>query len=70
MVELCERFGDEVFDAACKELLARNHRAMKHLIGTQIGEAPVSFEDYVCDDGMGHGPFKIKCTMWREGERR
>jgi N-methylhydantoinase B len=67
--EMCERFGDEVFDSATAELLARNHRAMKHLIGTQIGEAPVSFEDYLCDDGRGFGPFKIKCTMWREGER-
>jgi len=67
--EMCQRFGDEVFDSALQALLARNHRAMKHLIGQQIGEAPVSFEDYVCDDGMGHGPFKIKCTMWREGER-
>ena len=67
--EMCERFGDEVFDAALQELLRRNHRAMKHLIGTQIGEARVSFEDYICDDGKGAGPFRIKCTMWREGER-
>ena len=37
--------------------------------GMAIGEAPVSFEDYICDDGMGAGPFKIKCTMWREGEK-
>jgi N-methylhydantoinase B len=69
VVEMCERFGDEVFDSAVQDLLARNHRAMKHLITTQIGEAPVSFEDFVCDDGRGNGPFKIKCTMWREGER-
>jgi N-methylhydantoinase B len=69
VVEMCERFGDEVFDSAVQELLARNHRAMKHLIATQIGEAPVSFEDYVCDDGMGNGPFKMKCTMWRQGDR-
>ncbi|CAN5902516.1 hydantoinase B/oxoprolinase family protein [soil metagenome] len=67
--EMCERFGDEVFDSALQELLARNHRAMKHLIGTQIGEAKVSFEDYICDDGKGAGPFRIKCTMWREGDK-
>jgi len=67
--EICQRFGDAEFDAAVNELLARNHRAMKHLIGVAIGEAPVSFEDYVCDDGRGNGPFKIKCTMWREGEK-
>ena len=67
--EICERFGDEIFDSAVIALLARNHRAMAHLINTAIGEAPVSFEDYVCDDGRGAGPFKIKCTMWREGDK-
>ncbi len=64
--ELCTRFGDDVLVAAMDELLARNRRAMAHLIATSIGEAPVSFEDYVCDDGRGAGPFKIKCTMWKQ----
>ena len=67
--EICERFGDDVFVSAMDELLGRNHRAMKHLIQTAIGEDKVSFEDYVCDDGKGAGPFKIKCTMWRQGEK-
>jgi N-methylhydantoinase B len=66
VVEMCERFGDDVFVSATEELLARNHRAMKALIETSIGEAPVSFEDYICDDGLGFGPYKIRCTMWRE----
>jgi N-methylhydantoinase B len=66
--ELCTRFGDDVLVAAMDELLARNRRAMAHLIATSIGEAPVSFEDYICDDGKGAGPFKIKCTMWKEAE--
>lgn len=67
--ELCERFGDDVFYSATEELLARNHRAMKHLITNMIGEEPVMFEDYICDDGKGNGPFKIKCTMHREGDK-
>lgn len=69
VIEMCERFGDDVYISATAELLARNHRAMKQLIATSIGETPVSFEDYLCDDGMGFGPYKIKCTMWREGDR-
>jgi len=69
VVEMAERFGDDLFVSAAVELLARNHRAMKQLIATSIGEEPVSFEDYVCDDGMGSGPYKIRCTMWREGDR-
>jgi N-methylhydantoinase B len=66
VVEMCERFGDDVFVSATEELLARNHRAMKALIESSIGEAPVSFEDYICDDGLGYGPYKIRCAMWRE----
>ena len=67
--EICDRFGDDVFHSATNALLARNRRAMKHLIMTSIGEEPVSFEDYICDDGNGAGPFKIKCTMHRKGEK-
>jgi len=69
VIEMCERFGDDVYISATEELLARNHRAMKQLIETAIGEEPVSFEDYLCDDGMGFGPYRIKCTMWRENGR-
>jgi N-methylhydantoinase B len=69
VIEMCERFGDDVYISATEELLARNHRAMKQLIESAIGEEPVSFEDYLCDDGMGFGPYKIKCTMWREDGR-
>ena len=67
--EICERFGDDVYNSATNELLARNRRAMRHLIMTSISEEPVSFEDYICDDGNGAGPFKIKCTMQRKGEK-
>ncbi|KPF87185.1 5-oxoprolinase [alpha proteobacterium AAP38] len=68
VVEMCERFGDDVFAAATDELLARNYRAMKQLIASSISEEKVSFEDYICDDGMGFGPYKIRCTMHREGD--
>ncbi len=69
VVEMAGRFGEDLYVAATQQLLARNHRAMKSLIAQSIGEAPVSFEDYICDDGMGFGPYKIRCTMHREGER-
>jgi N-methylhydantoinase B len=67
--EICNRFGDDVFNSTLNELLDRNRRAMRHLIVNSIGEEPVFFEDYICDDGKGNGPFKIKCTMHREGEK-
>ena len=69
VLEISDRFGDDLFVAATEELLARNHRAMKALIASSIAEEPVSFEDYICDDGTGFGPYRIRCTMQREGER-
>lgn len=69
VIEIAERFGDDVFVSACEELLDRNRRAMQQLIDSAIGEEKVSFEDYVCDDGQGYGPYKIKCTMWKENGR-
>ncbi|MEM7779753.1 MAG: hydantoinase B/oxoprolinase family protein [Pseudomonadota bacterium] len=69
VVEMAERFGDDVYYSATQELLDRNHRAMKALISMAVSEEPKSFEDYICDDGKGFGPYKIKCTMRREGEK-
>ncbi|GGC40633.1 5-oxoprolinase [Novosphingobium marinum] len=69
VIEMAERFGENVYFSATQELLARNHRAMKALIAQAVAEEPVSFEDYLCDDGMGYGPYRIKCTMWREGDK-
>ncbi len=69
VVEMADRFGDDVYYSATQELLDRNHRAMKALIGMAVAEEPVSFEDFICDDGKGFGPYKIKCAMWRDGEK-
>ncbi len=69
VVEIAERFTDDVFHQAMEELLDRNFRAMKQLIANTIPEKRQTFEDYICDDGMGMGPYKIKCAMWREGEK-
>jgi N-methylhydantoinase B len=66
-VELAERFGDDVLVSTMDIMLDRNHAAMKHIIEMFIPEEPREFEDYLCDDGMGMGPYRIKCKMWREG---
>jgi len=67
-VEMAERFGDDVFHSTMGIMLERNYKAMKFIIQNFIPEEPRVFEDYLCDDGMGMGPYKIKCTMWREGD--
>ena len=68
VVELCERFGTDIFAQACDALLERTERAMRTLIVKNLPTEPQSFEDYVDDDGCGNGPFKMKLTVWREGE--
>ena len=68
MIEICERFGRDVFAAACDALLERTRVAMTKIIRQYIPEEKVSFTDYVDDDGLGNGPFKMVLTVWREGD--
>jgi N-methylhydantoinase B len=68
VMELCERFGKQTYLAACQALLDRTYNAMRQLITQNIPEEPQSFEDWIDDDGCGHGPYKMKLTIWREGE--
>lgn len=68
-LELAERFGDDVYASALDALLARNRRAIAALIRQTMPEEKVYFEDWICDDGIGMGPYKVACHMWREGER-
>ncbi|MFT5133257.1 MAG: N-methylhydantoinase B, partial [Gammaproteobacteria bacterium] len=67
--ELAERFGDDILHSTMEIMLERNHMAMKQIIAMLVPEEPRSFEDYLCDDGVGMGPYKIKCTLWREGDK-
>jgi N-methylhydantoinase B len=69
VIEMCERFGVDTFVAALDAALERNRLAMAELIRRTIPEEELTFEDYICDDGRGAGPYKLKCTMRREGER-
>lgn len=69
VIEMANRFGDDVYYSALAELLDRNRRAMAQLIKTTVPTRKQSFEDYLCDDGMGMGPYKMRCTMWREGSK-
>lgn len=69
VIDLCERFGLSTYQAACEALLERTRRMMAQLIVQNLPEQPVSFEDYVDDDGLGNGPFKMKLTLWRKGEK-
>lgn len=67
--ELAERFGDDVYTTALSNMLERNYLAMREIIRQVVPETKQSFEDYICDDGAGLGPYTIRCTLWREGDR-
>ena len=69
VIEIADRFGDDNFYSALDELLERNKRAMSKLIKTTVPTTRQVFEDYICDDGLGMGPYKIKCAMWRQGDK-
>ncbi len=68
-IEISQRFGDDVFYSTMEVMLERNHVAMEAIINMLVPEEPRTFVDYVCDDGVGMGPYKIQCKMWREGNR-
>ncbi len=67
--DLCRRFGVDVYRRVCDALLKRTRDAMGAIILRHIPEEPVSFVDVVDDDGQGNGPFEMKLTVWREGEK-
>jgi N-methylhydantoinase B len=65
-VEIADRFGDDTFFTTMQIMLDRNLEAMRAIINMIVPEEPSYFEDFVCDDGVGKGPYKIACKMWRE----
>jgi N-methylhydantoinase B len=68
VIELCERFGTDEYEAACAALIDRTRIALGALVRRYIPEEPVTFTDWVDDDGLGNGPFKIVLTVWRTGD--
>ncbi|MCE0485254.1 hydantoinase B/oxoprolinase family protein [Ornithinimicrobium sediminis] len=68
--EMCARFGVDTYTSALDALLDRNYRAMKTLLALVFEEGkPLSFTDYIDDDGRGHGPFELKMTITRTGDK-
>ncbi|MDI9348328.1 MAG: hydantoinase B/oxoprolinase family protein [Methylacidiphilales bacterium] len=67
--EIIDRFGVDVFVTTMNLMLERNLKAMAPIIQMAIPEKPFVFEDYLCDDGMGKGPYKVACKVWREKDK-
>lgn len=69
VVELCDRYGRDTYSKASDALLDRTRLAMVKLVRKYISEEKVTFWDWVDDDGLGNGPFKLQLTVWREGDK-
>lgn len=68
--EMCARFGADTYTSALDALLDRNYRAMKTLLAMVFEEGkPLSFTDYIDDDGRGNGPFELVMTITRTGDK-
>ncbi|MGI5271770.1 hydantoinase B/oxoprolinase family protein [Nonomuraea sp. CA-218870] len=68
--ELCARFGADTYTSALRALLQRNHDAMRTLLTTlfEDGET-LTFKDYICDDGVGNGPYELVLSLTRTGDK-
>ena len=70
VLQMCARFGVATYLAALDALLDRNYRAMKTLLQVVFEEGrTLSFTDYICDDGVGYGPYELKLSLTRTGDK-
>ncbi|GIX12925.1 MAG: 5-oxoprolinase [Paracoccaceae bacterium] len=67
--ENIQRFGADTYISAMWDMLDRNRAAMGAIIKMFVPEKKSHFEDWIDDDGMGNGPYKIACSLWREGDK-
>jgi N-methylhydantoinase B len=68
--EMCARFGVETYLSTLSALLERNYQAMKTLLHIVFEEGrTLSFTDYICDDGVGFGPYQLKLSLTRTGDK-
>ena len=69
IAELCDRFGPQTYVSALDALLQRNHDAMKTLLGIVFEDGQrLEFRDWICDDGVGFGPYELKLALTRTGD--
>ena len=68
-MQLCDRYGAEVYEAACDSLLDRCRSAISQIIETKMDDNHSSFTDFIDDNGQGIGPWMISCSMQKQNNR-
>ncbi|MEQ9643023.1 MAG: hydantoinase B/oxoprolinase family protein [Alphaproteobacteria bacterium] len=69
LAELARRFGAGRLRDGLTALLARSGRQIAKRIQALLPPEPRTFHDHIDADGLRNGPFRLKLTVWREGER-
>ena len=69
VIEMAERFGDDEYYSALRRAACPQQARDGKLIKDTVPEKKQYFEDYICDDGSGMGPYRIKCSMWRDKDK-
>ncbi|SKC90955.1 hydantoinase B/oxoprolinase family protein [Maledivibacter halophilus] len=67
VIELCEKFGKETVLLAIEKLLKNSEElSRKQIMALPDGEYEA--EDWIDDDGVGNGPFKVKVKVTIKGD--
>eukprot|EP01065_Artemidia_motanka_P051541 TRINITY_DN9118_c0_g1_i1.p1 TRINITY_DN9118_c0_g1~~TRINITY_DN9118_c0_g1_i1.p1 ORF type:complete len:1345 (+),score=412.38 TRINITY_DN9118_c0_g1_i1:129-4037(+) len=67
IADLCTRYGPSTFLQAASTYTRARQSAFSTLISERVPKHAdrVEFADYLCDDGTGHGPVRIVCSLYR-----
>ncbi len=68
VLELCHRYGTETVVAAMRAVHERSE-ALARAAVARLPRGVFEAEDFIDDDGLGHGPFPIRVRVEIDGER-
>ena len=69
LLELLERHGPDVVQAAFDELIRLNAAATRRLLRERVPEGRYRFVDYCDSDGVGERAYRVGMELRREGDR-
>jgi N-methylhydantoinase B len=68
VLELCRRYGTETVVAAMRAVHERSE-ALARAAVARLPRGVFEAEDFIDDDGLGHGPFPVRVRVEIDGER-
>ena len=68
VIEICDRFGRETYRQALRGFARADQPRDAQIDRAELAGGTEVVRGLVDDDGRGNGPFKMKLTVWREGD--